>query len=86
VKSKYCQKSSVLNEFANLIEKSKFKNIIVSYSNEGLMSVEDIERVLKTFGNTNSFKIYEIDYRRYANKKVNSQKKLKELLFFIKKV
>ena len=82
-KSDYCKKNNVLHSFKDLISKAKFKHIIVSYSTEGLMRVNEIESVLRTFGI--DYKLYEIPYRRFKSNVTNSQEELKELIFYVKK-
>lgn len=84
-KSLYCNKTSVLKAFEDLIKKAKFKHVILSYSTEGLMSIEEIENVLKTYGKEDSYKLYKIPYRRFKSRISNQKEQLKELLFYIEK-
>jgi len=84
-KSLYCSKSTVTKTFEELIHNAKFKHIILSYSNEGLMNLSDIENILKKYGIPETFKMYEIPYRRFKSRKTNSTKQLKELLFYVRK-
>ena len=83
VKSNYCKKNVVLKSFEDLIKNAKFEHIIVSYSTEGLMGVNDIEAVLRKYGT--SCKMYEIDYRRFKSNKVKTNNTLKELIFYMRK-
>jgi adenine-specific DNA-methyltransferase len=83
--SKYCLKKSVLSEFADLIKNAQFNNIIVSYSNEGIMSPSSISDILLTYGIPNTFKLYEFPYRRYKHIAGSVKHNLKELIFFVKK-
>ncbi len=85
VKSKYCVKSEVLNEFSNLIKNAKFKYIIVSYSSEGLMTEKEIKKVLIENGIKNTYKLKKIPYRRYKHTKGDVKHNLNEFLFFITK-
>jgi adenine-specific DNA-methyltransferase len=85
IKSKYCQKRHVLNEFKDLIANAKFKHIILSYSTEGIMNVEDIENILKGCGIANTYKLKKIPYRRYKHKEGDVKHDLHELLFYIQK-
>ena len=82
-KSDYCKKNSVLKSFEDLISNAQFKHIIVSYSTEGLMGVNDIEGVLKKYGK--DYKMYEIGYRRFKSRETKSDDDLKELIFYIRK-
>lgn len=84
-KSDYCKKNAVLQSFEDLIKNADFKHIIVSYSTEGLMGVNDIESVLTKYGT--DYKLYEIDYRRFKSRdKCKQEGNLKELLFYIRKI
>ncbi|MDR1725298.1 MAG: DNA adenine methylase [Bacteroidales bacterium] len=72
-KSKYCSKHSVLNEFENLIEKAKFKYVFLSYNNEGLMSVDDVKKVMSKYG---KYDLAMTDYQRFkADKDENRNHK-----------
>lgn len=83
--SDYCKKNKVSNAFEHLIENSNFKYIVVSYSNEGLMSEEEISEILKKYGNTKTLKIKKIPYRRYKRTSDAIENTLHELLFTIEK-
>lgn len=85
VKSKYCMKGKVLNEFSKLIKNANFKYIIVSYSSEGLMSEEEIKKVLIENGIKSTYKLKKIPYRRYKHTKGDVKHNLNEFLFFITK-
>lgn len=85
LKSKYCVVKDVVNTFSNLIENARFKHIIFSYSTEGIMSVEDIENVLKTHGKENTYDLKKIPYRRYKHRAGNVEHDLHELLFYVEK-
>lgn len=84
-KSAYCSKKTVKESFEELIEKAKFKHIIVSYSNEGLMTIEEIESILKKYSVENTYKLYKIPYRKYKSKHEQEHKCLYELIFYIQK-
>ena len=82
-KSDYCYIGKCIDAFEDLVVNAKCKYILFSYSTDGIMSEDDILKVLEKKGKV---KIYHQDYRRY---KSNSSKylpksKLKELLYFVK--
>lgn len=85
LKSKYCLKNEVVNTFSDLIENANFKHIILSYSTEGIMGVNDIENILNKYGNPRTYKCKEIPYRRYKHRAGNVEHNLHELLFYIEK-
>ncbi len=82
-KSNYCIKAKVLSEFSDLIKNANFKYIIVSYSSEGIMSKEEIKKILIQKGIEKTFILHKISYRRYKHKKGISKHNLEEYLFFI---
>ena len=85
-KSDFCSKAKVVGAFEELIANARFNHIILSYSTDGLMSVEEIERTMKKYGDPNSFKIYWIPYRRYKSRSTETkEEKLKEMLVCIRK-
>jgi adenine-specific DNA-methyltransferase len=84
-KSKYCNKKFVETEFADLIENANFEHIILSYSNEGIMSEDSILNILKTYTIEESVKIYRYPYRRYKGKLSAKEHNLHELIFYARK-
>lgn len=61
-KSVFCMKNKVEKAFADLIKNAKFKYIFLSYNNEGLMSFDTIEKIMKKYG---KYKVYMKQYRRF---------------------
>lgn len=61
-KSDFCIKGKVEKVFADLIKNASFKYIFLSYNNEGLMSCDAIERIMKKYG---KYKLFIQDHRRY---------------------
>ena len=84
-KSKYCIKKDVKDAFEHLIKEAEFKHIIISYSTDGLMSIEEIEEILKKYCNADTYKLYKIPYRKYKSKHEQEDNKLYELIFYIRK-
>jgi len=72
-KSKYCSKLTVKNEFEDLIKNAQFNYIFLSYNNEGLLSVADVENIMKKYG---KYSLASTDYRRFkADKTANRNHK-----------
>lgn len=84
-KSDFCLKTKVVRAFDELIKNAKFKHIILSYSTDGLMNVNEIEETMKKYGKTDTFKIYWIPYRRYKSRTQEDKEELKEMLVYIEK-
>ena len=81
-KSNYCLKSKVLEEFNNLIDNCSAEYIVMSYSTEGLLSVNEIKKIFEQKG---TLTIYTYNYRRFkTNAWTSDQTGLQELLFVCK--
>ncbi|MCF6270763.1 MAG: DNA adenine methylase [Melioribacteraceae bacterium] len=86
-RSKYCVKRNVAEEFEELIKRSKFDYIFLSYNNEGLIPFEQIKNIMSKYGK------YSVDisenYQRFkADRDENrnySAKKTTEYLHILKK-
>lgn len=61
-KSAYCSRREVNTAFADLIAKAKAKYIFLSYNDEGLMTLDDIEQIMSTRG---SYGFFKRDYSRF---------------------
>ena len=48
--------------FENLIRNANFKYIFLSYNNEGLMSVEDVKKIMSSYG---IYGLAQTDYQRF---------------------
>lgn len=84
-RSNFCLKTEAVRAFEELLAIAKFKHIILSYSTEGLMSCEEIERVMKKYGKPDTFQIYWIPYRRYKSCEQDKKEQLKEMLVYIER-
>lgn len=49
-KSNWCKKAKVANELETLIENAKFEWIFLSYNDEGLLSLEQIQAIFEKYG------------------------------------
>lgn len=61
-RSVFCDKKTVEKAFADLIKNAQFRYIFLSYNNEGLMSFDTIERIMKKYG---KYKVYIQEHRRF---------------------
>ncbi len=85
-KSEFCSLKTAIKAFDCLVKNAKFKHIILSYNTDGIMPIEDIEKVMKKYGKPETFEITYINYRRYKSKSnlINNDE-LKEMLIYIEK-
>lgn len=84
-KSKYCMKAQVYDAFKDLLSNADFKHIIISYSNDGLLTQEQIVELLKSICVANTVKVYKIGYSRYKSKIQTEHEQHFEYLFYARK-
>jgi len=82
--SLFCKKGTVLQSFDNIIKNIQSRHLIISYSSDGLLSAEDIECILKKYGNSETFSFCNVSYNTYKSKIVN-KRNVEEYLFYIRK-
>jgi len=80
-RSLYCQKNEVTNVFENLIKKARFRHIFLSYNNEGLMSEEQVKRIMEKYGR---YDLITTGYQRFkADKTENRNHKATETVEYL---
>lgn len=80
--SDFCKTREALPAFENLIKKINSKYIVMSYSTEGIMKIDDL---LDLFGKIGKTTIHYHDYRRFkTNKWTEGNTGLKEVLIICK--
>jgi adenine-specific DNA-methyltransferase len=84
-KSDYCIKKKVGEAFSDLIENARFTHIIISYSDDGLLAVDELMAILKQFCIADSIKIYKIPYARYKGKLEQEKTEHYEYIFYARK-
>lgn len=84
-KSKFCNAKTALEELRKIAEKGKFKTLILSYNNEGIMPQEQIISTLNPFGEVD---LVEFDYTRFKsnnNGESKHKKMIKEQLYILQR-
>ncbi|MCM1136786.1 MAG: DNA adenine methylase [Clostridium sp.] len=84
-KSDFCKKNTVYDAFETLIRDCQSRYILISYNNEGLISTGDLSELCRQYAINDSFRLLEMDYRRYKNKIPNNKVGLKEQLYFLRR-
>lgn len=85
-KSAYTRKTSALNSFEDLIRQADFSHIIISYSNQSIIPLSELEEMLSKYSIDRKVIKKITPYREYKN--IRSSKKaaeLFEILLYIKK-
>lgn len=71
--------------FDKILAETSAKYIFLSYNNDGDMSKEYIEAIMKRYGKEETFECIKIPYKKYENWKSNNTRTHYEYLFFIEK-
>lgn len=80
-RSRYCQKNEVAKVFEDLIKNAKFKYIFLSYNNEGLMSEEEVRKIMEKYGR---YDLTTTDYQRFkADKTENRNHKASQTIEYL---
>lgn len=72
-KSNYCSKSAVIDSFESLIADANFKYIVLSYNNEGLMSIDTIRHIMSKYGR---YQVFQKEYTRFRADKAENRNHL----------
>lgn len=70
-RSLYCGKKTVLSSFESLIRDAQFRYIFLSYNNEGLMPIKDIETTMAKYGH---YQLFSQEYHRFRADKEENRK------------
>ena len=89
IQSPYCSFSKAKKSFEDLILNTKAKFILVSYNNGGIISLENLEKILKKFGNVYKIPVDHKTYNRLKGqasyKRKKKEEKIKEFLWLLQK-
>ena len=74
-RSNYCKKNEVAKSFEALIRNANFKYIFLSYNNEGLMSEDEVRKIMENYGyydlKTKEYQRFKADKTENRNHKAN---------------
>lgn len=72
-KSSYCSKTAVRDSFESLIADAQFRYIVLSYNNEGLMSIDTIQQIMSKYG---QYQVFQREYSRFRADKAENRNHL----------
>ncbi len=83
-KSPWCQKGRVKEVFEDLIKNADFEWVFLSYNNEGLMSEEEIRKIMSKYG---KYELVKKEYQRFKadSKREHKADKTYEYLHILRK-
>lgn len=68
--SKWCVKNEVSGVFDDLIQEALFKHVFLSYNNEGLMSIEQVRKIMSKY---RRYELIETGYQRFKADKTEAR-------------
>lgn len=76
-------KSHILSD--KIVAKTNAKHIVLSYNNDGFLSKNYIEAILKRYGKADTYECQVISYKKYNNFKTKGTNEHFEYLFYVEK-
>ena len=86
--SLYARRFEAKAQFEDLFRQLQFKHIIISYSNQGLVPLDELVELAKCFAKNNEVFIEHFDYREYQNHRSSNKrngKSLNEVIIYFEK-
>ncbi|MCH5343441.1 MAG: DNA adenine methylase [Acetatifactor sp.] len=86
--SGYSNKQQAIVEFEDLFRQLDFEHVLVSYSNQSIVSLQDLVRLAELFAVDHKVYVETNDYREYATNNLSykgSEEHLKEALIYFRK-
>lgn len=88
-RSEYSQKSHAKIAFEDLLRQLSFKHVIISYSTQSIIPLNELVAMIKRFAKNHDVEVYGINFSEYNNVKKNHNDKekvpLKECLIYFNK-
>lgn len=86
--SLYARRNEAITAFEDLFRQLKFKYILISYSNQGLVSLDDLIDLAKKFAVNGCVQVNYFDYKEYKNHRSSNKrngKSLNEVIIYFEK-
>ncbi len=86
--SLYARKNEARIQFEDLFRQLQFKHVLISYSNQGLVPMEELIELARLFAVDGNVFVEERDYQEYQNHRSsnkNKGRKLKEVIIYFEK-
>ena len=72
-RSNYCKKNEVAKSFEELIKNANFKYIFLSYNNEGLMSEDEVRKIMEKYKGKGTYDLRRKEYQRFKADKTENR-------------
>lgn len=67
LRSDWCRRGRCEDELRGLLQRADVRHVLLSYNDEGLLPAETIEAVLRETGESDSYRRFDLGYRRYRS-------------------
>jgi len=84
-KSKFCNSITGLQELSKIAKDAKYKNLILSYNTEGIMSKKEIIKTLSQYGKVELIEFNYLRFKSNNNGESKTKKFIKEQLYVLQK-
>lgn len=84
-KSQFCNAETGLQALYNIAKNGRYKHLILSYNNEGIMPQSAILAILKEFGDVELVEFDRLRFKSNSNGESKAKKFIKEQLYILKK-
>lgn len=86
--SLYSRKQFALEQFEDLFRQAEFKHILVSYSNQSIVPIDELVELARLFSLDNIVHVEDVNYKEYQNHRSSNKSAgnaLKEVIIYFKK-
>lgn len=80
--SNFCSKVKIRDSFDKILSSINCSDFLISYSEDGLLSIEELTKFLRNYGNV---KLHELEYKRFRSNDSKKEATLTEYLIHLKK-
>ncbi|MDF7665929.1 Dam family site-specific DNA-(adenine-N6)-methyltransferase [Bifidobacterium sp. ESL0745] len=81
-KSDFAVKAKAEAAMESLLKRLCARHVVVSYSTDGIISIDSLQALLRKYAIDGKLDIREISYKKYKSKIVNPKTSVKEMLFY----
>src|SRR3989344_971090 len=80
--SNFCTKTKIRDSFRSILEKMECPHFLISYSEDGLLSIDELESVFSEFG---TVKVHTMEHKRFKSNDSKLNPKITEYLIHLEK-
>ena len=85
----YARRLGAKTQFEDLFRQIKFTHVIISYSNQGLVPLEELVELAEVFAVNHQVHVEHFDYKEYQNHRSSNKgngRNLNEVIIYFKRI